>query len=469
MRFAGAVLCLAVFACSSSPEEAIDAPVDIADDLGADVAEPQADVPVEDTADPALAVDEGPASPDLGPSTFDEGVLHTGLTINLSTLKGTATLRAVRSSAGTWRTDGLEVSSVTVDGSEAEWSVADGVLTVAVGDSPDPAVIVVEYTFSLVAKGSFMGAMESGSTLLWPEYCSNLFPCQPHPADGSTFSLEVLGAPEGQIAVYPAEIAADVPPYTVAWAVGDYTWTPIGTTTQGTDVGFWATPNGFPKAQKGTADLVGIFQWFEETLGPYTLGKVVGPVEVDWGVLAYGGIEHHPLWHVSTPALGDAAVHAHETAHGWFGTGVRLECWEDLVLSEGTADYLAARAIAVVVGQEAADKLWKRYTTELKTLIQVNLNAVAWPSETCNQIDVLEDLFSQIPYKKGARFYRAVAAEIGAESLDEVLGMFYTMHHNQAARMQDLLDLIASETGFDPEPLAGVWLRTLELPEGWDQ
>ena len=468
MRYTSAAICLAVFACSSPSEDAMDVPVETEGDAG-DITERPVDTRDSGSLDVVVVPDAGPVAPDLDPSTFDEGVLHTGLILDLSTLEGTATLRAMRGSAGSWRTDGLEVTSVSVDAVDADWSVADGILSVKTPDGPEPAVIVVNYTFSLVAKGSFMGAMESGSTLLWPEYCSNLFPCQPHPADGSTFSLEVLGAPEGQIAVYPAEILADVPPYTLAFAVGDYTWTPLGTTAQGTKVGFWATPNGFPNAQKGTANLVAIFQWFEETLGPYTLGEVVGPVEVDWGSLAYGGIEHHPLWHVSTPALGDAAVHAHETAHGWFGTGTRLECWEDLVLSEGTSDYLAARAIEVAVNQEAADKVWKRYTTELKALIDYGYNAVAWPSGTCNQINVLEDLFSQIPYKKGARFYRAVAEEIGAEALDEVLGMFYTMHHNQAARMQDLLDLIASDTGFDPEPLAGVWLRTLELPEGWDQ
>jgi aminopeptidase N len=142
-----------------------------------------------------------------------------------------------------------------------------------------------------------------------------------------------------------------------------------------------------------------------------------------------------------------------------------LECWEDLVLSEGTADYLSARVIEVVWGAEAAEEVWATYETRLNQVFHFELDHVAWPDETCMAIDVLGDgLFSPVPYVKGALFYRAVAENVGAPELDRVLGMFVALHRGGTGRMQSLLDLIHTETGFDPEPLATEWLRTEGAP-----
>ncbi len=64
-------------------------------------------------------------------------------------------------------------------------------------------------------------------------------------------------------------------------------------------------------------------------------------------------MEHHLLWHIGAASLGDRRTHIHEAVHGWFGAGVRLACWEDLVLSEGTATYYEARILEAVAGAEA--------------------------------------------------------------------------------------------------------------------
>jgi len=66
---------------------------------------------------------------------------------------------------------------------------------------------------------------------------------------------------------------------------------------------------------------------------------------------------------------------------------------------------------------------------------------------------------------KGAFFYKAVAAEVGVEALDKVLADFYAEHVGQAAHMQDMIDAIESDTGFDPMPLAEAWLRGMGIPE----
>ena len=52
-----------------------------------------------------------------------------------------------------------------------------------------------------------------------------------------------------------------------------------------------------------------------------------------------------------------------------------------------------------------------------------------------------------------------VAAEVGADVLDGVIGRFYQRHKNKPAGMQDMIDAIEAETGFDPTPIAEARLR----------
>ena len=60
-------------------------------------------------------------------------------------------------------------------------------------------------------------------------------------------------------------------------------------------------------------------------------------------------MEHHPFVHIGSVAIGDEETNVHESAHGWFGDGIRIACWEDFVLSEGTVSATSpARALDVV-------------------------------------------------------------------------------------------------------------------------
>ena len=64
-------------------------------------------------------------------------------------------------------------------------------------------------------------------------------------------------------------------------------------------------------------------------------GSKAGIVSVAWPAGAFGGMEHHPFSHVAEAAMDSEETLVHESAHGWFGDGIRIGCWEDFVLSEG--------------------------------------------------------------------------------------------------------------------------------------
>ncbi len=417
-------------------------------------------------------IDPTPNEPE---ENWESGLISTDLAVSMTNpnaLSGVATLVVDNSgqTATSFDVSGLELFSVEVlDEPDLAWEEDDGRLDVALPQEIGPVTIEVAYGFAVGER--FEGLMESGATLTWPYWCGNLFPCRPHPADGARFGVSVSDAGDGMVTVTSADSVTAAPAYQLAWATGPYVRTELGSTSAGTALVHYTPAEDVDAADAGTADLVSVFGWLEETLGEYPFGGEAGAVQVDWGPGAIGGMEHHPFWHVSRPAMDDPTVHAHEAAHGWFGDGIRLLCWEDFVLSEGTVTYLAARAQEVAVGAARGAEVWAGYADELQTMTGTGPLArdqVVWPTG-CGDIDVLEDgLFGRIVYMKGAFFFRDVAAAVGPEALDAALGAFARDHVGQAALMQGLLDRIQSETGFDPSDLAQEWLRTEGVPAGWN-
>jgi len=398
------------------------------------------------------AVDERELPPAMEDWSAD--LVHTELRLDLAAMEGTARIELTGARAASFEAAGLEILEVFDDEGPLDHLVDDGRLDVGVpGDE-----LTVRFGFAV--QEPFEGYMERGASLTWPTYCGNLFPCRSDPAEGQTYALEVVGVPEGEVAVYPEALVTQAPAYQVGFTHGAYTEEVLGTTTAGTEVVIWYFPNHAGSIHAGTSDLVAAVDWLEQTLGPYPWGDRMGSVEVDWGPSSYAGMEHHPYSHISLTGLVHRSIHIHEAAHGWYGDGVRLACWEDLVLSEGTVSYLTARAVGQVDGPEAEAEVWEGYAE----LLEAGGEGVAWP-DTCNEVDVLEHLFSWRPYMRGAYFYRAVAEEVGVETLDGVLGSFAREHVGEAAGMQDLLDHLHARTGFDPGPLAQTWLRTAAIPE----
>jgi hypothetical protein len=409
---------------------------------------------------------EPPDSPPLPapPVAFAQDVLSTSLMIDLSDLTGQARITALPDDAGELQlsVQGLQVLSVETFNEPATFDVRDGRMRIHVAPGTMQTELTVDYV--IVEQVAGFGLLEGGSTYTWPYFCGMIFPCNPDPADGLRFELELAGVAEDVSAVHPARIDADAPVYQLGWAVDAYEYHALGSTQAGTEVGLWVRAVNADAAMAGAADLVGVFDWYETNLGLYRFGRRVASVAVDWGPGAGGGIEHHPFWHIGLSSLGSAEHHAHEAAHGWFGDGIRIACWEDFVLSEGTVSYLAAIALGAVAGEQAETALWARYQAELKAAIAGD-DFIVWP-QGCGAVDVLDDLFSLVTYRKGAFFLRAVERDIGRPALVGALAAFYAEYAGGAAGMQDLIDLIRDSVGYDAVPLADLWLRSLGIPEG---
>jgi aminopeptidase N len=397
----------------------------------------------------------------LGPTPNPQReIVDTQLKVDITAQTGTATITLA---ASTMPGASLEVGDLTIDSvligtTAVPFAITGTQLDLALAATEEPIAVDIAYQYK--THNSFDGVSSAGFTLLWPYYCGNAFPCHSAPSDGTTFTLDVQGVPAGKTAVFPSTIPTDAPAYQIAWAVGEYTELPIGTTTAGTQLSVWHMPNQATAAMTGTQNLVAAFDWFEKNIGPYRFGTKAGTVSVAWGPGAFGGMEHHPRWHVGNAALGDEETNVHEAAHGWFGDGIRIECWEDFVLSEGTTTYLAARALDVVA-PTVGTQTWSRYGSQLANIAG---GAPVWP-QSCGAIDILDDnLFTRAPYIRGAFFYKGIADKVGAAKLDEALAAFYREHAGSSATMADMLATIQAVTGYDPTACAETWLRSTTKP-----
>jgi aminopeptidase N len=398
-----------------------------------------------------------PVAPVANPA---RAVVDTQLAVDLASNMATATITFAPSD-----TDGanleigdLVIGDVTVDGDAIDIAQTAHELDLALPASSDPIAVTIAYAFKFHEK--FTGESKDGYTLIWPYFCGNLFPCHSDPADGTTFGLSLADVPAGDVAVFPTTIPAPAPSYQIAWTVGAYTEMPVGTTSSGTAISVFHLPGQDGVATAGTQDLVAAFDWLETTLGPYQFGASYASVAVDWPAGQIGGMEHHPMSHIASAAIGDEETNVHEAAHGWFGDGIRIACWEDFVLSEGTVSYLAGRALDVVAPSVGAT-VWTNYATELA---QLSGNELVWP-QSCGEVDVLRDhLFTNAPYMRGAFFYRSIADKVGADMLDKVLAAFYRAHAGGAAHMADMLATIQDVTGYDPTACAQIWLQSTTLP-----
>jgi hypothetical protein len=411
--------------------------------------------------------DLGVAEEDLGElaptENWNRDVVSTDLEIDVGTRNATAHIVVDASTrrGASFEVGGLAIDAVAgPDGEALKYRVVDGRLDIGL-PARQSVELAVQYRYEL--QSGFEGALASGLTFLWPHFCGNLFPCKSTPADGVRFGLELAGVADDKVAVYPKDIPGDAPSYMIAWAIGAYEQIELGQTSVGTRVSVYHLPGEQTVAASGTDGLVAAFDWYERTYGSYLFGSDVGSVSVAWGPGAYGGMEHHPFWHIGRDAMGDFETHVHEAGHGWFGNGVRIRCWEDLTLSEGTATYITARAIEASRGAAAATEVWDGYDRTLDDVI-ASEDRLAWP-EGCNEVDVLGELWNSVPYMKGAYFYRGVEAEVGREALDRAIARFYAERKGTAAGVQDMLDTIRTETGFDAQPLATGWLRSMGRPD----
>jgi leukotriene-A4 hydrolase len=217
--------------------------------------------------------------------------------------------------------------------------------------------------------------------------------------------------------VYEFSMPQPIPAYLIALAVGDLQFKAMGART-----GVYAEPALLDAAAAEFEDTESMLIATEETFGPYQWDRydlLILPPS-----FPFGGMENPRLSFITpTVIAGDkslVSLIAHELAHSWSGNTVTNATWRDLWLNEGFTTYLTYRIMQMVYGDD-------RYAME-SVLGQQDLQADIDRLPDNDEILAIDlrgrdpdDVFSNIPYEKGALFLKELEQKVGRDNFDKFL------------------------------------------------
>jgi len=254
-----------------------------------------------------------------------------------------------------------------------------------------------------------------------------------------------------------------VPPYLIAFAVGDLAFKPLGPTT-----GIYAEPATLARAAAELDDTEKMVAAAGALYGPYRWGRY--DILMLPPSFPYGGMEN-PTLTFATPTIltGDKSnvdVIAHELAHSWSGNLVTNATWSDAWLNEGFTTYFENRIDEAVYGKERAatlaDLSWDNLQRDLKA---------AGPDSGATRLHGDPGgTYGELDYNKGATFLRTIEYRVGRARWDAYLRSYFDRHAFQpqttAGFLADLrANLIKGDAALEKDLELDRWAYQPGLPD----
>ncbi|MCY7297359.1 M1 family metallopeptidase [Alteromonas sp. a30] len=269
---------------------------------------------------------------------------------------------------------------------------------------------------------------------------------------------------------YHFKMPQPIPSYLIALGVGDLEFKPMGKRT-----GVYAEPSMLEAAAKEFEDTESMLIATEKRYGPYSWDRydlLILPPS-----FPFGGMENPRLSFITpTVIAGDkslVSLIAHELAHSWSGNTVTNATWRDLWLNEGFTTYLTYRIMEIVYGTERFDQEAVLGYQDL----QADISALPEKDEVL-AIDLRgrdpDDVFSNIPYEKGALFLREIEHAIGRDNFDAFLKNYFAHFAFQSITTDEFLAYL-QETLLKQYPnklnmqRINQWIFEAGVPEGAPQ
>lgn len=381
-------------------------------------------------------------------------------------LEGTATLDLKRNKldarAVVLDSRALEFSKVEVN-PEGKWQLAKWNLGVPVGDLGQPLTVQLPASADKVRVHYRTSPEASGLQWLTPEqtadkttpflfsqaqaiHARSFVPLQDSPAVRVTYEATIR-TPKKLLAVMSAEMEQEpqrdgeytfrmpqpIPSYLIAIAVGDLHYKPMSERT-----GVYAERYVLDAAADEFGGTEKMMEITEALYGPYQWGRydlLILPAS-----FPFGGMENPRLSFITpTVVAGDrslVSLIAHELAHSWSGNLVTNATWQDLWLNEGFTTYLTYRIMEEAFGKSRErQEAVLGYQDLLETLEQLP------PAETVLNIQLgkrdPDDVFSDVPYEKGALFLRELEYKVGRDEFDGFLRSYFDHFEFQSISTAD--------------------------------
>jgi leukotriene-A4 hydrolase len=315
-----------------------------------------------------------------------------------------------------------------------------------------------------------------------PIHARAMFPVQDSPRVRVTYRAEVtvpepltvvmsagsLGArpgPRPGTRTFRFEMPQRIPAYLVALAVGDIESREVGPRSR-----VFAEPGTVEQAAFEFGEVERMIAVAETLFGPYEWERF------DMLVLPpsfpYGGMEN-PRMTFLTPTIlaGDRSlvdVVAHELAHSWTGNLVTNATMEHFWLNEGFTVWAERRIQEALHGEAKAAIDWAIGEKVLETALN-RFGAGSPVTRLRTQLAGVDpdDVFSPVPYEKGARFVVALERAVGRERFDGFVREYLGRFHFTSITTEEFLEFLDSRLpGAAAAANASAWLNEPGLPAG---
>jgi leukotriene A-4 hydrolase/aminopeptidase len=313
-----------------------------------------------------------------------------------------------------------------------------------------------------------------------PIHARSILPCQDTPRVRVSYSAEVTvpnpltvimsaGSAgkrrdeENKNCTFLFEMPQPIPPYLFAVAAGDLQSQDLSPRAR-----VWAEPEMIDAAAYEFGEVEQIIETAERLFGPYEWERydmlVLPPA------FPYGGMEN-PRITFLTPTLiaGDRSlvdVIAHELAHSWTGNLVTNATMEHFWLNEGFTTWAerrivkalrgeASSALRWAIGKNSLDESMARFGTDSSfTRLRTDLTGVD-PDE----------VYSTVPYEKGALFVTALERQVGLERFDRFIREYINRFRFTSITTEEFIDFLDRELpGISGAVNARQWLYETGLP-----
>ena len=265
---------------------------------------------------------------------------------------------------------------------------------------------------------------------------------------------------KGDVAIERYEMPQPIPPYLLAFAVGDLASRDISQRSR-----IWAEPSVLDAAAYEFGEVEAIIRAAEALFGPYDWDRF--DILTMPPSFPYGGMENPRLTFLTPSVIaGDRSlvgVVAHELAHSWTGNLVTNANAEHFWLNEGFTVYAERRILEVIQSEEFAAldaALGRRVLDESLARFASRPGLTRLRTHLAG-IDP-DDAYSQVPYEKGYFFLATLERAVGRPAFDAWLKTYLDAFRFQAITTDDFLQHF--ERAF-PKVIDMTWIDGEGMPE----
>ncbi len=191
---------------------------------------------------------------------------------------------------------------------------------------------------------------------------------------------------------------------------------------------------------------------------------------------AYGGMEHagatflreEGILFPSDPTASDMAARAelmlHEAAHQWFGDLVTMRWFDDLWLKEGFATFMAYKAMAELLPDANAWKIFYQRTKPAAYATDVTKGTTPIFQEIPN-LSAAKSAYGNIVYRKAPALLRQAEVYLGAAEFQRAVRLVVQEHAFANAEWADLVRAFERASGQKLDAWADAWVKRRGMPD----